>query len=229
MSAREAPPIVVLVTDPRYDLTQTSTTIREAAAALGGRRVLVQLRDKEATSESLLAQAHALRLVTREVGARLVVNGPLAIARHSGADGVHLPGRRSASTIERACAAAREHLGHLALVTVAAHDDDDVRNAALAGASAVVVSPIFATPGKGTPRGIAALSTARATADAARHDPPLAIYALGGVTGANAAACIEAGADGVAAIRALYEDGAELLRALAALERSSGQRRRPWP
>ena len=217
-----APPLVVLVTDPRYELTRTAAIIREAAAVLGGRRVLVQLRDKEATSESLLAQAQALRLVTREVGARLVINGSLAIAQQSGADGLHLPGRRNASKIASTCAAARELLGHHALVTVAAHDDDDVRNAALAGASAVLVSPIFATPGKGTPRGIAALSAARATADAARHDPSLAVYALGGVTGANAAACIEAGADGVAAIRALYEDGGELLRALAALAALDG-------
>jgi thiamine-phosphate pyrophosphorylase len=216
-SAKEPPPIVVLVTDPRYDLTQTAAVIREAAAALGGHRVLVQLRDKEATSESLLAQAHVLRLATREVGARLVINGWPAIARQSGADGVHLPGQRTASQIASACAAARELLGLHALVTVPAHDDEGVRNAALAGASAVLVSPIFATPGKGAPRGIAALSAARAAADAARHDPPLAVYALGGVTAASAAPCIEAGANGVAAIRALYEDGGELVRALAAL------------
>jgi thiamine-phosphate pyrophosphorylase len=225
-SAREALPIVVLVTDPRYDLAQTSTIIREAAAALGGHRVLVQLRDKEATSASLVAQARVLRLATREVGARLVINGSLDIARQCDADGVHLPGRRAASELTSTCAAARELLGPHALVTVPAHDDDDVRNAALAGASAVLVSPIFATPGKGTPRGITALSAARAAADAARHEPAVAVYALGGVTAASAAACIGAGADGVAAIRALYEDGGELLHALAALERST---HRPWP
>lgn len=217
MSPREALPLVVLVTDPRYELTRTSTIIREAAALLGGGRVLVQLRDHEASPESLLAQALALRLVTRELGARLVINGSLTVAGQSGADGVHLPGRRAASEIASACAAARELLGRDALVTVAAHDDDDVRNAALAGASAALVSPIFATPGKGAARGIRALSAARTAADAARHEPSLALYALGGVTGANTAACIEAGADGVAAIRAPYEDGGELLRALAAL------------
>lgn len=224
MTPREAPAIVVLVTDPRYDLATTSAVIREAAAVLGGPRVLVQLRDKDATPESLVAQAQALRLVTREVGARLVVNGPLAVAQQCGADGVHLPGRRSAPSLASACAAARALLGRDALVTVAAHDDDDVRNAAIAGASAALVSPIFETPGKGPARGVAALSTARAAADAARHDPPLALYALGGVTGSSAGACIESGADGVAAIRALYEDGGELLRVLAALPSV-----RPWP
>lgn len=222
--------LVVLVTDPRYDLARTCTVLRDAAEAFGGRRILVQLRDKEADEASLLATARALRGATSDVGAQLVINGSLAIARQVGADGIHLAGRRSSARIASTCATARELLGRAAIVTVSAHDDDDVRNAALAGASAVLVSPIFATPGKGRPRGIAALSTARATADAARHDPALAVYALGGVTGANAASCIEAGADGVAAIRALYEDGGELLRALAALgRRRTGRARSGMP
>jgi thiamine-phosphate pyrophosphorylase len=208
--------LVVLVTDPRYDLGRTCEALRDAATALGGHRLLVQLRDKEADEASLLATAQALRAATSELGAQLVINGALAIARQVAADGIHLPGRRSAAEMAGACAAAREVLGRAALVTVAAHDDDDVRHATLAGASAILVSPIFETPGKGPARGLDALRAARAIVDAARHDPPLHVYALGGITGANAAACIEAGADGVAAIRALYEgaERGELLRAL---------------
>jgi thiamine-phosphate pyrophosphorylase len=207
--------LVVLVTDPRYDLAQTCSALRDAAAALGGHRVLVQLRDKEASESSLLAAAHALRAATTEVGAQLVINGPLAIAREAAADGIHLPGRQTAATMTRACADAREVLGRAAIVTLAAHDDDDVRHALLAGASAVLVSPIFETPGKGPARGLDALRSARAIVDAARHEPSLSVVALGGITGANAAACIEAGANAVAAIRALYEGG-ELVRALVA-------------
>jgi thiamine-phosphate pyrophosphorylase len=228
-SARAGSPIVVLVTDPRYEHARTEAIVREAAAVLGGESVLVQLRDKQATSESLLAQARALRLVTRAVGAHLVVNGSLAIARQSAADGVHLPGRHSASDLALACAGAREFLGPHSIVTVAAHDDEDVRSAALAGASAALVSPIFEVPEKGAPRGVAALTSARAVADAAPQQPPLALLALGGVTGSNAAACIDCGADGVAAIRALYEDGGELLRALAALAVTGRSARRPGP
>jgi thiamine-phosphate pyrophosphorylase len=208
--------MVVLVTDPRYDLARTCSVVRDAAAAVGGARVLVQLRDKEADQASLLATARALRAATREVGAQLVINGPLAIARDVSADGIHLPGRRSAAETAAACADAREVLGRAALVTVAAHDDDDVRHAMLAHASAVLVSPIFASPGKGPARGLDAVRRARAIVDAARHDPPLQVYALGGIAAENASACIAAGADGLAAIRALYDAGerAELLRAL---------------
>ncbi len=211
-----AAPLVVLVTDPRYDLASTCDALRDAATALGGHRVLVQLRDKEADAASFLATAHALRAATREVGAQLVINGTLSIARAVGADGIHLAGRRGAAELASARSAAHEVLGGAAVVTAAAHDDEDVRAATLARLTAVLVSPVFATPGKGPARGLDALRAARALVDAARHDPPLRVVALGGIAAANAAACIEAGADGVAAIRALHEavQRAELLRAL---------------
>lgn len=214
--------LVVLVTDPRYELASTCDALRDAAKALGGHRVLVQLRDKEADVVSLLATAHALRAATREVGAQLVINGPLALAGQVAADGIHLPGRTSAGEMASARAAAHEVLGRSAIVTVAAHDDEGVRNATLARVSAVLVSPVFETPGKGPARGVDALRAARAIVDAARHAPPLHVVALGGIAATNAAACIEAGADGVAAIRALYEgvERTELLRALDGIGRA---------
>lgn len=214
--------LVVLVTDPRYELASTCDALRDAATALGGHRVLVQLRDKEADVVSLLATAHALRAATREVGAQLVINGSLALAGQVAADGIHLPGRTSAGEMASARAAAHELLGRSAIVTVAAHDDEGVRNATLARVSAVLVSPVFETPGKGPARGVDALRAARAIVDAARHVPPLHVVALGGIAATNAAACIEAGADGVAAIRALYEgvERTELLRALDGIGRA---------
>jgi thiamine-phosphate pyrophosphorylase len=223
---KAAAPLVVLITDPRYDLATSCDALRDAATALGGHRVLAQLRDKEADAASLLATAHALRAVTREVGAQLVINGALAIAlaiaKEVAADGIHLPGRRNAADMASACAAAHEALGRAAIVTVAAHDDEDVRNATLARVTAALVSPVFATPAKGPARGLEALRAARAIVDAARHDPPLQVVALGGIAAANAAACIDAGADGVAAIRALHEgvERNELLRALDGIGRA---------
>jgi thiamine-phosphate pyrophosphorylase len=214
--------LVVLVTDPRFDLATTCDALRDAAASLGGERVVVQLRDKQADAVSLLSTAHALRAATRKVGARLVINGALAIARQVAADGIHLPGRKSAGEMASARAAADEVLGRSAIVTVAAHDDEDVRNATLARVNGVLVSPVFETPGKGPARGVDALRAARAIVDAARHDPPLHVVALGGIAAANAAACVEAGADGVAAIRALYEgaERTELLRVLDGIGRA---------
>jgi thiamine-phosphate pyrophosphorylase len=192
-------PRVVFITDPRYDLAHTTAAVRAAARAVGANGLLVQVRDKRGDARELEASARALREVTRGVGALLVVNGAVSIARDVEADGVHVPSVRDVT-------GARTILGAEAFVTTAAHDDDDVRAASTAGATGVLVSPIFATPEKGAPRGVVAIAAARAIVDAARRTPPLLVYALGGVTRANAAACMEAGADGIAAIRALYDE-----------------------
>lgn len=198
--------VVVLVTDPRYGLEHTIRVIRAAGEALGpGSNLLVQLRDKESSEGELVATGRALRAATREVGAALVINGSVAVAREVAADGVHLPS--SAEALGPRIAAARAVLGERALVTTAAHDDDGVRAASEGGATSVMVSPIFATPGKGPARGVAALVSARAIVDASRRT--LGVVALGGVTPENAGACRAAGADAVAAIRALYEAASE--------------------
>ena len=83
------------------------------------------------------------------------------------------------------------------LFSVPVHDADEVRLAVLRRADAALVSPIFETPAKGAPRGLDAIREARALA------PDLFLYALGGVDESNARSCIDAGANGVAVIRAL--------------------------
>lgn len=216
--ASSLPPVVVLVTDPRFSLERTREVIRSSAAALGPGRLLVQLRDKErGTHEALLSVAHALREVTLEVGARFVVNGPLSVARAARADGLHVAGALAHDLVAMA-AEARDALGANAFVSAPAHDDDDVRRASEAGLTAALVSPIFSTPGKGAARGLAALTAARAIVDAMRRVPPLLLYALGGVTAADAEGCARAGADGVAAIRSLFDApmASAAARALAA-------------
>lgn len=235
---REAParaPSVVLVTDPRWTLARIEEVIAAAGPALAPGAFAVQLRDKAASRADLARSARALRAVTARVGARLFVNAPtieaLDIAADAGADGAHVPCRADR------IAGARERLGAAAWISTPAHADDDVRVARSAGATMVLVSPIFASPGKGAPRGVDALTRARARADAAvtvafagavtaaRADggtaaraDALAVLALGGVDASRAAACADAGADGVAVIRALLdaEDAAATARALDA-------------
>jgi thiamine-phosphate pyrophosphorylase len=178
-----------------------------AAAALGPGRLLVQLRDKERNDESLLGTARALRDATRESSARFIVNGSAAVAHAVLADGVHLPSAGSSAhePLDSRVARARSLLGDGAFISTAAHDDDELRAAIEAGATAALVSPIFASPAKGPARGVAAIASARSLVDASRRAPALLVYALGGVTPETAASCYEAGADGVAVIRALYD------------------------
>jgi thiamine-phosphate pyrophosphorylase len=190
-------PRLILITDPAFGDDTIERCVLAAGAVLPRGTLCLQLRDRSRLKVSLRLFAARLRIATRTVGATLILNGHVDVARDVGADGVHL-GRGAASV-----AAARSVLG-AAWISTAAHSDDDVRLASEEGADAVLVSPVFPTrpPSSLAPakeaRGLGAIRSACALAG-----PRTAVYALGGVTAENAGACVEAGADGVAVLRAL--------------------------
>lgn len=196
MTALELPR-VLLITDPRYTLALTLERLRALAPLVPRGTLGVQLRDKDDAYGARATAARLLRETTSELGMPLFVNGDVALAKRVGADGVHAPAA--------ALKGARAELGEEVLLTSPAHDRAELEAVVDAGASAVLVSPIFTTPGKGAPRGLAALTEARAIVTTMAKGPATFIYALGGVDGANARACRRAGADGVAVIRALLE------------------------
>jgi thiamine-phosphate pyrophosphorylase len=123
------------------------------------------------------------------------VHSDASLALAVNADGLHL-GSDFGGEGARGLVEARRALPNV-WISVAAHTDEDVERAAAGRADAVLVSPIYDSPGKGPPRGAAAIVSARALG------PGLAIYALGGVEARRARACRDAGATGVAVIRAL--------------------------
>jgi thiamine-phosphate pyrophosphorylase len=198
-------PRLILVTDPAYGDDAIVRTLEACARALPHGAFGVQLRDKKRPSVSLRMFASRLRLITRSAEAKLFENGDPHLARVIGADGVHLGGDAIRARDARAI------VGPGAFISIAAHSDDAVRLGVADGANAALVSPIFASPGKGGGRGVDVLRSARALAPA-----DVAIYALGGVDHGNTAACIEAGAHGVAVIRALLlaDDPAAEARAI---------------
>lgn len=157
-------------------------------------RLAVQLRDPQLCGRALARLGVLLRERTRAIGAALIVNDRIDLAVALGADGIHL-GRRSIPVAE-----ARALLGEGAWVSRSAHDLDEVAAAAREGASAVLLSPVLASPGKGSPLGLEALGAARRQLDASPTRPLL--VALGGIDLASARAALDAGADAVAGIRA---------------------------
>jgi thiamine-phosphate pyrophosphorylase len=212
-------PRVLLVTDRAFGDDAIVACVRRVGRALPRGWLAVQLRDKHRPLVSLRVLAWQLRAATREVGASFVVNGDPRLARDVGADGVHLGGSEGGADAARVLDA-RGHLGARAWISVPAHSDEAVRVAMKVGADAVLVSPVFASrpPWVGAPgkqaRGVGVLRSARALVRAAGR--PLAVYALGGVDAGNARMCLEAGADGVAVVRALLSspDPARDARAL---------------
>lgn len=87
-----------------------------------------------------------------------------------------------------------------AVVGRSCHSRDDLRRAADEGCDYATLSPIFVSPSKpgyGPPLGVDAL-----------RDAPLPVYALGGVDESNIAACLDAGAVGVAMMGTAMRSGA---------------------
>ncbi len=205
-ASRARRPKIILVTDPAYDDARIVEVVEACIRALPPGTFAVQLRDKKREPAALKTFAERLREATRAgrddaPGALLLINGNPGLAKDVGADGVHVGGT------ELKVAEVRSVVGPDAFVTIAAHSDNAVKLGARDGADGALVSAIFASPGKAVGRGLDAIRSARAVAG-----PAFLIYALGGVERANAADCIHAGADGVAAIRALLlasDPGAE--------------------
>lgn len=193
-------PRIILITDPAFGDDGIVRCVETVARALPAGALCVQLRDKQRAIVSLRVFASRVRLVTRAVGASLVINGDATLARDVGADGVHLG--RGAGTVEQG----RAICGPRAWISVSAHSDGAVRRAVRDGADAVLVSPVFPSrpPSILAPekegRGLDALRSARAIVAVSGGT---CVYALGGVDADNTRACAEAGADGVALVRAL--------------------------
>lgn len=188
-----AGPRVVVITD-RTQLSPDETLARiDALARAPAIRPAVLLRDPELTGRALHAWGALLRRRTLDAGVSLWVADRLDVAIALEADGVHL-GRRSVRVSD-----ARTLVGQ-SLVSVACHDVGEVVEAAREGADVVVLSPIFASPGKGPPLGVETLTAARRALDEAGLGAEL--VALGGVDAERVETCLTAGAIGVAAIRA---------------------------
>lgn len=166
---------------------ETVETVRSALSGVAPGTVAVQLRDKHATEAELVEAGRRLREVTRTAGAELYLNGAVAVAREVGADGVHLP--ESGPPV----AAVGEGLW----VGCSRHDRAGLLEAEATGARFATLSPIGEVPGKAAPIGVAGFAEAVA---GLRLD----VYALGGVGPDEVAALREAGAAGVAVIRAVF-------------------------
>ncbi len=149
----------------------------------------VQVREKDLDGAPLLALVRAVMAAVRAVnpGARVLVNRRIDVALAAGAHGVQL-GFDALPLAE-----ARALLGAGALLGVSAHAADEIARAAAAGANYAQLAPIFAPtskPASRAPLGLAALEAA------ARFGVP--VLAQGGIDAERAAACVRAGAAGVA-------------------------------
>lgn len=172
----------------------TEGLLARARLALEGGARLLQYRAKALDRRVALEQASRLRAACRASGAVFIVNDSLELARAVDADGIHL-GRDDMATAQARA------LWPAAVIGVSCYDEPErARRAAREGADYVAIGSVFASSTKrSAPRApLAAIGSAKALA-------ALPVAAIGGITAANARAAVEAGADMLAVISALFD------------------------
>lgn len=198
MSHRPLPSPPFLVISDRSQARRPLTEI--AAAAFRGGCRWFSLREKDLPAPERHALLAELVATGRRYNAIVGIHDDLDAA----ADAIHLPGGSDP-------AALRQRLPD-ALIGVSAHTPAEAAAQLRAGADYVTLSPIFLTgskPGYGPALGLDGLAQATALTDGA-------ILALAGITPANAAPCLDAGAAGIAVMGEVMraEDPEAVVRAL---------------
>lgn len=191
----------------------------------------IQLREKDlpARDVELLAR-EAMRRIREDAGstrARLLVNSRVDVAIAAGADGVHLRADDVAASETRVMFSKAGV--HAPVIGVSCHSLAEVRLAESHGADFAVFGPVFEKSGAAG-QGLAALrdscgQVAAHGIEAAVPAGQMPVLALGGVTEENAAACLRAGAAGIAGIRLFQEnDVAKLVEKIRTHHRDSERR-----
>ncbi len=200
MKSPAALPRLHAITDERVARRKDLPEVARLLARAGGERLAFHARGR------WLSGLEHFELASRLAAyppSRLFVNDRLDVALGVGAAGVQL-GHTSLAVEEARRLAAQWWIGK------SVHDLAEAEAAHVAGADYLLVGPVFSTPGH---PGGAPIGAARFGAIARLGIPAIAI---GGISTERVPAVKDAGAHGVAAIRALWDaaDPAEAVRRL---------------
>jgi thiamine-phosphate pyrophosphorylase len=185
------------------------------AEALAGGVDIVQVRDKNASDEEVVAATRRLREPCERHGALLVVNDRPDLTLAAGADGVHV-GQEDVPVAE-----VRRSVGPDLLIGLSTHSPAEVDAAAASEADYIGVGPIYRTATKPA-LAPAGLELVRYAAAHARQS----FFAIGGVDARRVPEVAEAGAERIAVVRAIGDAGdprAAARELRASLERARAQ------
>lgn len=151
----------------------------------------IQYREKDKSRREMYNEAVRLRKMTRDFGARLIVNDHADIAAAVDADGVHL-GQDDLPLKE-----ARKVVGNR-IIGISTHSMKEALDAERSGADYIGFGPVFHTNTKdaGIPRGIEALREIR-------QSIKIPVTAIGGVSRENLRSVIDTGVEAVAVASAV--------------------------
>jgi thiamine-phosphate pyrophosphorylase len=173
-------------------------TLTDLAARIAGSATLVQLRDKFGGTRTMVDEARELREVLEPAGVPLLINDRVDVALAAEADGVHI------GQDDMAVPDARLLLGRTAIIGLSIKTLEEAKAAPLELLDYVAIGGVYGTTSKEDAKAPIGLDGLRAVVQAIRaRKANFPICAIAGINASNAAAVIEAGADGVAVISAL--------------------------
>jgi thiamine-phosphate pyrophosphorylase len=164
-------------------------------AALAEGVDMVQLREKGAGDDELLAAAARFRGCCDEHDALFILNDRPDLARAAGADGAHVG--QDDDPLERV----RELSGEELLVGVSTHTPEQVDAARDGDADYIGVGPVHATPTKPDQPAVGLGHIEYAAA----HEHAVPFFAIGGIDRLTLGAVMAAGARRIAVVRAIVE------------------------
>ena len=199
-------------------------TLPDLAACIADRATLVQLRDKLGSTHAMVEEARALRGVLEPAGMPLLINDRVDVALAAEADGVHI-GQDDMPVPD-----ARLLLGRTAIIGLSINSIALAQAAPLELLDYVAIGGVYGTTSKDNTEPPIGIESLRAIVQAVRaRKPGFPICAIAGINAGNAAAVIDAGADGVAVISALSltADPAKAAQDLRAVVDDALKRRTP--
>jgi thiamine-phosphate pyrophosphorylase len=150
----------------------------------------VQIREKDLSARDVYQLVRAAMALPNRRGVKFLVNTRVDVALAAGCAGAHLPSGSPPPRFWRSMTPPGFLFG------VSCHTVEEVRQAEQDGADYVLFGPVFAPLSKSSnlnPRGVEELALAAACVK-------IPVLALGGITRRNQAACVAAGAAGIAGI-----------------------------
>ena len=181
-----------LILDPRF--VQRLSLVEALKEAAAGGATLFQYRDKAASGRDLYHHAEELRQAAADVRATFIVNDRCDVALAVDADGVHL----GQQDVPLSWAKAIMPPGKL--IGLSTHTPEQVREATVGKADYIGFGPIFPTASKADHEPVVGVEGLRG----ARALTSLPMFAIGGITVASAEGIIQAGADGIAVMSAIW-------------------------
>jgi len=182
------------IVDPAF-FESTENLINAAQELVAGGCNLLQYRNKSGNARLMLEQARALRMGLGG-SCKLIMNDRADLCLAAEFDGVHV-GQDDLSP-----EAIRQIIGPERWLGVSTHNPEQLRQANLTSADYLAIGPVFSTSSKENPDPVVGLDGVRRARELTRKP----LVAIGGITRANAASVIEAGADSVAVISDLVRE-----------------------